>query len=117
MSIRTLAFVLAVFLAFCTAANAQNVTGQISGRVTDPQNAVIGGATVHLINNLTQQVREYFSDETGAYVFLSLVPGDYHLTVEIPGFKTYTQNDIHVSAQERLNLKDIKLEIAELTSD
>jgi hypothetical protein len=117
MSIRTLAFVLAVFLAFCTAANAQNVTGQISGRVTDPQNAVIGGATVHLTNNLTQQVREFFSDETGAYVFLSLVPGDYHLTVEIPGFKTYQQNDIHVSAQERLNLKDIKLEIAELTSD
>src|SRR5215470_18957826 len=117
MSIRGIAFLLVVFLTFASAGNAQNVNGQVSGRVTDPQNAVIGGAAVRLTNDLTQQVREFFTDETGAFVFLSLVPGDYHVNVEIPGFKSYQQNDIHVSAQERLNLKDIKLELAELTGD
>src|SRR5215470_9058593 len=117
MSIRGIAFLLVVFLTFASAGNAQNVNGQVSGRVTDPQNAVIGGATVRLTNDLTQQVREFVTDETGAFVFLSLVPGDYSLSVELPGFKTYQQKDIHVSAQERLNLHDIRLEIGEVANE
>lgn len=116
MSIRGFAILLAVFLTFTAASNAQNVNGQISGRVTDPQSAVIGGATLHLTNDLTQQAREFVTNETGAFVFLSLVPGDYILTVELPGFKTYQQKDIHVSAQERLDLHDIKLELGEVTN-
>jgi len=116
MSIRGIAFLLVVFLTFASAGNAQNVNGQVSGRVTDPQNAVIGGAAVRLTNDLTQQVREFVTDETGAFVFLSLVPGDYSLAVELPGFKTYQQKGIHVSAQERLDLHDIKLALGEVAN-
>src|SRR5215471_7409479 len=99
MSIRGIATLVVMFLVFASTDNAQNVNGQISGRVNDPQSAVIGGASVRLTNVLTQQVREFVTDETGAFVFLSLVPGDYSLSVELPGFKTYQQKDIHVSAQ------------------
>ena len=117
MSIRRLLFSLALLLAVTVqTANAQTVSGQISGRVTDPESAVIGGVSVRLTSDLTQQVREFFTDERGAFVFLSLVPGDYSLHVELPGFKTYEQKSIHVSAQERLDLHDIKLALGELTS-
>ena len=115
-SIRGLACLLFVFLAMIPATTAQTVSGQISGRVIDPQGAVVGGVNVRLTSDLTQQVREFFTDETGSFVFLSLVPGDYSLHAELPGFKTYEQKGIHVSAQERLNLHDIKLELGELTS-
>ena len=117
MSIRRFLFVLMLLLLVSAqTANAQNVTGQITGRVADPQGAVIGGASVRLTNDLTQQVREFLTDENGTFTFLSLVPGDYSVAVELPGFKTYQQTAIHVSAQERLNLHDIKLEIGDLTS-
>ncbi len=117
MSLRRFLFVLMLLRFVSTqTANAQTVSGQISGRVTDPQSAVIGGAAVQLTNDLTQQVREFVTDETGGFVFLSLVPGDYSLAVELPGFKTYQQKAIHVSAQERLNLHDIKLELGELSN-
>ena len=114
--IRGLASFMLLFLAMMSAANAQTVSGQISGRVTDPESAVIGGVSVRLTSDLTQQVREFFTDENGSFVFLSLVPGDYSLHVELPGFKAYEQKSIHVSAQERLNLHDIKLEIGALSS-
>src|SRR5215510_10199062 len=115
-SIRGLASFLFLLLAMMPAARAQTVSGQISGRVTDPQGAVIGGASVRLISDLTQQVREFVADESGSFVFVSLVPGDYSIRIEQAGFKTYEQKDIHVSAQERLNLRDIKLELGELAT-
>jgi hypothetical protein len=115
-SIRGIASFLFLLLAMMPAANAQTVSGQISGRVTDPQGAVIGGASVRLISDLTQQAREFVADEAGAFVFVSLVPGEYSLRVEQAGFKTYEQKAIHVSAQERLNLRDIKLELGALAT-
>src|SRR5215510_14618884 len=116
LSIRGLASFLILLLAMMPSANAQTVSGQISGRVTDPQGAVIGGASVRLTSDLTQQVREFVADESGSFVFVSLVPGDYSVRVEQGGFKTYEQKEIHVSAQERLNLRDIKLELGEVAT-
>src|SRR5215813_3298002 len=116
LSIRGLASFLILLLFLMAAANAQTVSGQISGRITDPQGAVIGGAGVRLTSDLSQQVREFVADESGSFVFVSLVPGDYSVRVEQAGFKTYEQKGIHVSAQERLNLRDIKLELGELAT-
>src|SRR5262245_21252318 len=93
-SIRGLASFLCLMLAMMPATNAQTVSGQISGRVTDPQGAVIGGAGVRLISDLTQQVREFVADESGSFVFVSLVPGEYSLHVEQAGFQTYEQKNI-----------------------
>lgn len=96
-------------------ADAQTVSGQISGRVVDPQGAVVPGATVQLTSELTQQVREFITDPNGSFVFASLVPGKYSLRIENPGFKAHDQKGIHVSAQERVDLHDIRLELGGLT--
>ena len=116
-SIRGFASFLLLFLVSVSVANAQTVSGQISGRVVDAQGASIGGASVRLTNDLTQQTREFVTNETGAFVFLSLVPGNYSVRVELAGFKAYEQKAINVSAQERVDLHSIKLEVGDVATD
>ncbi len=115
-SIRAVVSVLFLWAAMTSVANAQTVSGQISGRVIDPEGAVVGGAGVRLTSDLTQQVREFVTDETGSFVFLSLVPGSYSVRIELPGFKAHEQKGISVSAQERVDLHNIKLELGDVAT-
>ncbi|MGH9719952.1 MAG: carboxypeptidase regulatory-like domain-containing protein [Bryobacteraceae bacterium] len=116
---RNLCLLVAVVLALLTTLptlHGQSVTGQISGIVTDPTGAVLVGAEVRLTYELTQQVRNFTSDDNGSFVFTNLVPGDYGLRITNPGFKAYDQKAIPVRSQERVDLHDIKLSVGEITS-
>jgi hypothetical protein len=115
-SVRSIAYVLVVLAAMAPASVAQTVSGQVSGRVIDPEGAVIGGASVRLTSELTQQARDFVTDETGSFVFLSLVPGNYSVRVELPGFRAYEQKNISVSAQEKVDLHSIKLELGDVST-
>lgn len=66
-------------------------TTSLRGAVTDPSNAAIPNATVHLINADTSAERTATTDQQGSYVFTELVPGHYVLHVEAAGFSTYEQ--------------------------
>ena len=94
----------------------QSVTGQITGSVSDASGAVVAGAVVQLTHNLSQQVRSFTSGSGGSFIFSGLVPGVYRVHITQPGFKTYDQNSITVSPQERVDLHEIKLEVGDLTS-
>lgn len=98
------------------AANAQSVTGQIFGTVTDPTGAVVAGAAVRLTHDVSQQVREFKTEANGSFIFTGLMPGAYSLHIEASGFKTYDQKAIPVNAQERVDLHQIALVIGELSS-
>ena len=89
---RVLVVLLAVALLILPAAKAQSVTGQISGTVTDPAGAVIGGAAAQLTNDLTKQERTLTTESSGSFIFLDLVPGNYTIQIALPGFKTYSQH-------------------------
>jgi hypothetical protein len=97
-------------------ASGQSVTGQITGTVTDATGGAVVGAAVRLTHDLSRQVRAFTSDSDGSFVFTNLVPGDYSLRVEMPGFKAYDQRGIPVRAQERVDLHEIKLDIGEVTT-
>ena len=114
--LRSLASVFFLLVAMLPSANAQSVTGQISGTVTDSTGAVIAGATVQLTHDLSQQTQKFATEPNGSFVFVGLVPGAYSLRVAQSGFKAYDQKNITVSTQERVDLHEIKLEIGELTS-
>lgn len=102
---------------FLTAtANAQSVTGQISGSVADASGAVIVGAEVQLTHILSKQVRSFKSDDSGAYIFTGLVPGDYDIKISQTGFKAHEQKGIQVSAQQRVDLHEIRLSVGEVTN-
>ncbi len=113
---RVVVSLLFLLLAVLPAANAQSITGQISGRVVDPGRAVIIGATVQLTADLTQQVREFKTDTNGGFVFTGLVPGNYSIRVAQAGFKAYDQKAIPVAAQERINLPEISLQVGDVAT-
>ena len=69
-----------------TLAHAQ-YRGAIQGVVTDPQGAVVSGATVSLKNLETGQTITDTSDAKGVYNFNALPPSKFTLTVEKDGFK------------------------------
>ena len=61
-------------------------TGSVTGLVSDPTGAAIPGAKLVLTNNGTGEQRNAMTDSAGIYTFLSLAPGDYHLTCAAKGF-------------------------------
>ena len=75
-----------LLLAMMPIANAQTVTGQITGTVVDSAGAVVAGANVQITNGITKQVREFTTSGNGSFIFADLVPADYDLRVTHPGF-------------------------------
>ena len=103
-------------LIFSNAVLGQGVTGQISGTVTDPGGSSIAGASVRLIHELSQQIREFTTEASGDFQFPNLVPGDYTVRIEHGGFKSYSQKSIKVSAEDRVTLGQLKLTVGEVSS-
>ncbi len=107
---------LSLLLASLPAANAQSVTGQISGTVVDASGAAVAGAVVTLSNDLSKQERGYNTSSAGSFIFTGLVPGAYSLKVVARGFKNYEQRSIGVAAQERVDLHELALSVGDVTS-
>ena len=68
--------------------NAQNAQGTILGHVTDQSGAVVSGATVRITNVATSVTRVAKTNTAGDYVFVNIIPGNYDITIEAPGFST-----------------------------
>ena len=84
-------------------------TARISGRVTDAQGAVIVGATVELTDTATGAKRTATTNEDGSFIFPSLVPGAYDISVTKSGFKLKTVSAINAQVSKALDV-DVELE-------
>lgn len=71
---------------------AQPGTGQITGVVTDPNNAVVPSATVTLISKATNQTQTAETSGDGVYRFTALQPGNYTVKTTSGGFAEKTLN-------------------------
>ena len=65
--------------------------GRISGRLTDPQGAVVVGATLRLAAISGVPVVEAASDRDGWFVFATVAPGDYEIRASAAGFDEIKQ--------------------------
>src|SRR5215468_2120637 len=74
-----------------SAALAQAETGQIIIRATDPQGAVVAGATVKVKSATTNAERTATTSEDGVATITNLQPGVYEVTVTGSGFAPYKQ--------------------------
>ena len=81
-------FLLAMFTG---AAFAQGESGAINGRVTDPQDLVVPGATVTIKSVATGAERTVTTDDQGTYSVPSLQPGLYDVSVKSGQFAENTQ--------------------------
>jgi hypothetical protein len=97
-------------------ANAQTVTGSLTGTVVDSGGAIVVGAKVQLTNEITKQAREFETQANGTFIFPDLFPADYDLHVTHTGFKTYIQNAITVGTLEKVDVHTIRLDVGDVTS-
>jgi hypothetical protein len=74
----------------------QTTTGTLTGLVTDPQGAIVSGATVTLINSETRVETRTTSNDQGEFVFPSVPPGRYSLGVEATNYKKALATDLVV---------------------
>src|SRR6059036_1184272 len=83
---RVLATAFAITVLIILPVSAQVTTGDITGRVTDPQGKVVAGATVTATNKATSAARNATSNDSGDYTIAQLPPGKYEVTAEAQGF-------------------------------
>src|SRR3954447_23767763 len=68
--------------------------GEITGTVSDPSGAAIVGATVSVISTGTSAERTVKTNESGIYDVPALIPGNYLMRIEAPGFRKEERRDI-----------------------
>ena len=89
---------------------AQEARGTLLGRVNDSTDAIVASAQVTITNVDTGVRFSSVTNKTGDYIFPLLVPGKYSVTVEAPGFKTGTRNNIMVRVNDQVTI-DMALEV------
>jgi hypothetical protein len=72
----------------------QVTTGSLTGVVTDPQGAIVAGATVTLTNRETRVDTRTTSNDQGEFVFPQVPPGTYTVAVEATNFKKALATDL-----------------------
>jgi hypothetical protein len=103
-------------MALASRGSAQSVTGSVTGTVVDAAGAVVTGAQVQLINSISRQTRDFSSNGAGSFEFTGLIPGSYAVKISQPGFKSYEQQNVTVSAQERVDLHTIRLTVGDVAT-
>lgn len=85
---------------------AQEGTSTLRGAVVDQSGSVIPGATISVANQATGlNRRSMTTNSNGDYVFTSLIPGSYRITIEAQGFKKASQENVLLSVGETLEVK------------
>ena len=116
MAVKRMAQMLCAVVVLCGCIFGQTTTGTLLGTVVDPGDAAVPGVQVELKNAATGVVATTRTGVEGIFRFNSLVPATYSLNIRpATGFKTYTQSDIAVTANEVRDLGKIALALGAIT--
>ncbi len=108
-SVLAICAVAVIFLCLNAPAFAQFRTS-IQGVVTDPQGAVVPGATLTLKNLSTNETAVRTSNATGVFNFNALPPDHFTLTAEMAGFKKKVLDNLQL-IPEQSNALNVELEV------
>ena len=99
-------------LLLCVPASAQ--TGQITGRVTDHNDAVLPNVSVDVVETSTAETRTVKTNSDGYYTVPSLSPGPYSISLESPGFKKFSRTGLQLEVGQDLRV-DVTMELGNVT--
>ncbi|HEV2991271.1 MAG TPA: TonB-dependent receptor [Candidatus Angelobacter sp.] len=85
-------------------------TATLKGTVTDPQGAVIAGASVTVKNQSTGLTKAVKANTEGSYLVPVLPPGTYQITVEAAGFRREVINTFTL-AVGTVSVYDVHLQV------
>ena len=77
----------------------------------DQTGKAVPAASVSLISEATAAVRSMTSGDTGDFTFQAVPPGSYTIKVAHPGFKTFERTAVVVTANERVSLAEVPLQL------
>ncbi|HEX6729636.1 MAG TPA: TonB-dependent receptor [Pyrinomonadaceae bacterium] len=107
--VRLCLFIALILSASLTAiAQSQANTGNIEGRIADPNNAAVPGVTVTATNQATGLVKSAQSNDDGIYRITFLTPGNYNVTTSgVQGFvpSSFTNVVVTVGGQTPLDIQ------------
>ena len=86
-------------------------SARISGQVMDPQNAVLSGAEVQVVNLGTKALTQTKADKFGNYMVPDLPAGRYQIEARAPGFSSARRDDIRLAAGQAL-VCNMRLKVA-----
>ena len=98
-------------LVLAAVASAQTFRGTILGTVTDPNGAVVAGATITVKNTSTGLERTTSTDSEGNYSVAELPVGPYEVRVEQQGFTTSVVSNVLVEVASERRV-DVALKVA-----
>jgi hypothetical protein len=86
------------------------LTGEITGTITDASLAVVPGASVTVVNENTGIKWEAKTNQSGIYTVPLLQPGTYRISVQADGFRTLSRTGIQLQVAQTAEL-NFKLEL------
>ncbi|HKC63044.1 MAG TPA: carboxypeptidase-like regulatory domain-containing protein, partial [Pyrinomonadaceae bacterium] len=89
-------------------------TSAVSGRVVDSHGDSVVGAEVELHNALTGLSQKQSSNSLGQYLFAQVLPGEYDLSVHMPGFRQALVSGLRVEVTKSYSF-DVRLEVGEVS--
>src|SRR5437867_1006548 len=93
----------------------QSYTGSIRGTITDSTHAAVPNAKVTATDVDRSVEYPTTADSSGRYIFPTLPPARYVLTVDAPGFKKATQPAFRLEVQQQATI-DVELSVGEVTT-
>jgi len=109
------AVLLLVVILLASSGFAQQLTGTLSATVSDSAGAVVPNAKITMKNDASGDVRTTVSNGSGYFTITAVQPGSYSVSIEAPGFKSWTQTGIVFSQGDSKTLPNIKLEVGKVT--
>src|SRR5438093_4864308 len=89
------------------------IAGAIAGTVTDSSDAVVPGAAVQMVDELTGIGKDTVTNDSGGFVFPDLSFGSYRVTVTLQGFHAAVYEHVKVESSRTTDLR-IKLQVGSL---
>src|SRR6266576_3642112 len=83
---------------------AQQGTGEIAGKITDEQGAVLPGVAIVVTNEDTGVFRDVVTGPAGTYFASQLVPGRYKIAAKLQGFQTTERGNLPVQVGKTLTI-------------
>jgi hypothetical protein len=122
---RQIIFSIVIIFSLAAAALAQQSgAATLSGRVTDPNGAVIIGVKITVTQQATGAKRETVTNQEGVYTVTNLSPGDYEVKMQASGFKTkLSQSPVSLQVGQvfildaQLNVGDAQETIVDLIAE
>jgi len=108
------AFFLVMILVCTSFSNAQRLTGNLAGAVTDEGGVPLPGVTVEISSpSLLGGAHSQTTSDRGTYRFVNLAPGTYRVTFRLQGFQALDREGIRISVGTTVTV-DVALKQAAL---